>query len=253
MGWRPSHTLQCMDSGRSARGSRPHCRLVTKLAHTMRNGAPGWTWDCVLVNGRKLHFLRNDTVSADPPIVHLHGFALSGSYLMPTAKKLSGRGRNIVPDLPGYGRSPYPRRAPLDIPALAQCVVALIEALDLPPVTLLGNSMGCPIALEVAHLAPSRVEQLILVSPAGGIHNQPLLRALAQLLLDGPRERLSMFLTAIPDYLRFGPINMIELFKEMTQFPSLDRLLHVPVPVTVIHSCHRRVRCMTWQSAPLRM
>lgn len=200
----------------------------------MRNGGPGWAWDYAMINGRKLHFRRNDTVSADPPIVHLHGFALSGSYLLPTAKILSGRGLNIVPDLPGYGRSPHPRTAPLDIPALAQCVVDLMDALNLPQVTLLGNSMGCPIALEVAHLAPSRVGRLILVSPAGGKHNQPLVRALAQLLQDGPREKLSMFSTLIPDYLRFGPINMLRLFKDMTRFPSLDRLLHVPVPTLAV-------------------
>ncbi len=168
------------------------------------------------------------------PIVHLHGFAISGTYLMPTAKKLAGRGLNIVPDLPGYGRSRHPRGTPLNIPSLAKRVVALIDALELPQVVLLGNSMGCPVALEVAHLAPERVSHLVLVSPAGGDHNQPLARALAQLMQDGPRERLAMFPIAIPDYLRFGPINMLRLFREMTRFASLDRLLHVPVPTLVV-------------------
>ena len=55
-------------------------------------------------------------------------------------------------------------------------------------VVLLGNSMGCPVSLEVAHAAPERVDRLVLVSPAGGIQNQPLGRALVQLARDGTRE-----------------------------------------------------------------
>ena len=48
------------------------------------------------------------------PVVHLHGFAISGAYLMPTARLLAGPRVNVVPDLPGYGRSRL-RGAPLDL------------------------------------------------------------------------------------------------------------------------------------------
>jgi hypothetical protein len=34
------------------------------------------------------------------PIVHLHGFAISGAYLLPTARLLASQATNIVPDLP---------------------------------------------------------------------------------------------------------------------------------------------------------
>lgn len=195
---------------------------------------PGWAWDSILIEGRPLHFRRNDTTSDHDPIVHLHGFGISGSYLMPTARRLAGRGLNIVPDLPGYGRSPHPRGAALGIPALADRVMALLEALELPEVVLLGNSMGCPIALEVAHRAPDRVSRVVLVSPAGGVNNQPLSRAVGQLARDGTRERVSMARVAVPDYLRFGPVNMLHLFGEMTRFPSMERMLRVPVPTLAV-------------------
>lgn len=204
------------------------------MVHKMRLGGPGWTWDSVEIEGRDLYFRRNDSAGDSTPVVHLHGFALSGSYLMPTAKKMAGRGLNIVPDLPGYGRSKHPRGEPLDISSLAKRVVSLIDALELPKVVVMGNSMGCPVALEVATLIPARVEKLVLVSPAGGEHNQPLLKALGQLLLDGPRERLAFFPVAIPDYLRFGPLNMLFLFREMTRFPSLSKLLNVTVPTLAV-------------------
>lgn len=204
------------------------------MSPKLRIDGPGWKWGSVPIDGRNLYYRRNDTVGDETAIVHLHGFALSGSYLMPTAKRLGVRGLNIVPDLPGYGRSENPREATLGIRELAIRVVALIDALELREVVLLGNSMGCPVALEVAYLVPERVSRLILVSPAGGKHNQPLARALAQLLRDGPRERLAMFKVAVPDYLRFGPINMLHLFKEMTRFPFLTRLQRVGVPTLAV-------------------
>ena len=94
--------------------------------------------------------------------------------------------------------------------------------------------MGCPISLEVAHEAPERVHRLVLVSPAGGVHNQPLGRALGQLARDVFRESPRMFPVALPDYVRFGPLNGLRLFRELTRFPSLERLLHTPVPTLAV-------------------
>jgi len=38
----------------------------------------------------------------------------------------------------------------------------------------------------------------------------------------------------VPDYVRFGPVNTLRLFREMTQFPALERLLEVPVPTLAV-------------------
>ena len=167
------------------------------------------------------------------PIVHIHGFAISGEYLMPTARALAGRWVNVVPDLPGYGRSERHDHV-LDIPALAEALLAVLDALEIEKGVLVGNSMGCPIGLEVAHAAPERVHRLVLVSPAGGVHNQPLVRALGQLARDGLRESPRMVPVALPDYVRFGPLNGLRLFRELTRFPSLERLLHTPVPTLAV-------------------
>ncbi|HZO64942.1 MAG TPA: alpha/beta hydrolase [Kribbellaceae bacterium] len=167
------------------------------------------------------------------PVVHIHGFAISGAYLMPTARLLASRWVNVVPDLPGYGRSER-RDYVLDIPALAGALLAVLDSLDIDQAVLVGNSMGCPIGLEVAYEAPERVHRLVLVSPAGGVQNQPLPRALGQLALDVVRESPRMVPVALPDYLRFGPVNGLRLFHELTRFPSLERLLHTPVPTLAV-------------------
>jgi pimeloyl-ACP methyl ester carboxylesterase len=192
----------------------------------------GWVSEHLQVEGRSVHYRRSEGGSA-VPLIHIHGFAISGAYLMPTARLLAGRWVNVVPDLPGYGLSER-RDHVLDIPELAGAVLALLDALDIEQAVLVGNSMGCPIGLEVAHKAPERVHRLVLVSLAGGVQNQPLPRALGQLALDVVRESPRMVPVALPDYLRFGPVNGLRLFHELTLFPSLERLLHTPVPTLAV-------------------
>jgi pimeloyl-ACP methyl ester carboxylesterase len=69
----------------------------------------------------------------------------------------------------------------------------------------LPNSLGCPLIVELAATHPDRVESAVLVSPAGGPMNQPLVRALGQMALGSYREPPSMVPIAVTDYLRFGP------------------------------------------------
>jgi len=189
----------------------------------------GWHEGHLDVEGRSLFYRWSDGPTDAVPIVHVHGFGISGSYMMPTARLLTAHSVNIVPDLPGYGRSKR-RDHTLDIPELAEALIAVLDALSLDRAVLVGNSMGCPILLEVAHAAPERVERLVLVSPAGGVHNQPMGRAVVQLARDATRESPRMARTAVPDYVRFGPVNALRLFHQLTQYPSLERLLHTPVP-----------------------
>lgn len=194
----------------------------------------GWADREVAVAGHRVHVRVSAPVDGVLPVVHLHGFAISGTYLMPTARRLAERGRpGIVPDLPGYGRSePWGRT--LGIPALGEVVLGLLDALGLGRVVLLGNSMGCPVALEVAHVAPERVDRIVLASPAGGMYNQPLVRGLWQLGRDAGRESPAMARVAVPDYLRFGPVSTLRLFSELVRFPSLERLVRVPVPALAV-------------------
>ena len=178
-------------------------------------------------------YCRRSTHQDGVPVVHIHGFAISGAYLMPTARALAARGVNVVPDLPGYGRSERRERV-LDISALAETTLAILDRLNLDEAVLVGNSMGCAISLEVAHEAPERIHRLVLVSPAGGVHNQPMGRALGQLARDVLREKASMFPVALPDYARFGPLNGLRLFRQLTRFPSLERLLRTSVPTLAV-------------------
>jgi pimeloyl-ACP methyl ester carboxylesterase len=168
-----------------------------------------------------------------PPIVHVHGFAISGRYLEPTAAYLASRYPTYVPDLPGHGYSEKPSR-PLTIPALAEALAGYLDAVGVPRAVILGNSSGCLVAAEFAHRYPDRTARAVLVSPAGGSHNRPLIRGLMQLARDGLREPPSLARIAVPDYVRFGLRNSIQAFHRMTRYPTLERLSHVPVPFLAV-------------------
>ncbi len=175
--------------------------------------------------------------SANPPdariMTHLHGFGLSGRYLLPTAELLADEFHTYVPDLPGFGRSGK-HGAALDIPDLAHAAVRFLDDRGVETTSVVGNSMGCPVIVELAHRYPERIERAVLVSPAGGIHNQPLRRAIGQLAKDGGREPRKMITVATPDYLRFGVPSTFKMFKALTQYPSLQRLLELKVPTLVV-------------------
>lgn len=168
-----------------------------------------------------------------PAILHLHGFAISGRYMLPTAELLADRTRTYVPDLPGFGRSPRTVRD-MAIDSLADDSARILDALGVERATVLGNSLGCAVLASFAQRHADRIDKAVMVSPAGGPHSQPLLRAVAQLVADAPREPISMATVAVPDYLHFGMAEALRLFIAMTRFDAMHALLGMGVPLLAV-------------------
>ncbi len=179
-------------------------------------------------------FYRESPELVDGPVMmHVHGFGLSGRYLLPTAQELAGEFHTFVPDLPGFGRSSK-RAKMLDIPDLAHAAARFLDDRGVEKATLVGNSMGCPVILEFATSHPDRIDRAILVSPAGGVYNQPLRRAMKQLAQDTTREPTKMGTVAVPDYLRFGVRSTARMFNALTKYPSLERLKSLTIPTLAV-------------------
>ena len=100
--------------------------------------------------------------SGDPPIVFVHGFACASSDWQGVAALLTPRQRVITCDLPAHGRSAG-GLADCSIEAFARAVAGMLADLDLPPVILVGHSMGCRVVLECTHEAPERIAGVVLV------------------------------------------------------------------------------------------
>ncbi|MGI8575329.1 MAG: alpha/beta fold hydrolase [Egibacteraceae bacterium] len=100
-----------------------------------------------------------------PPVVLVHGLGGSLHVWHGVIENLALHHHVVALDLRGHGRTAAGREA-FSIKSWAADVEALIGALELPAVTLVGHSMGTLIAQHLAAQRPQLVDQLVLV---GGI------------------------------------------------------------------------------------
>lgn len=214
-----------LKSKRPKGGQGTRRRLSTPASQLVER----WT----TIAGIDVFYRESPNPSQASVMMHVPGFGLSGRYLLPTAEALMDDFHTLVPDLPGSGRSGN-AAVPLDVPGLALAAAAFLDRQGIEKVTLVGNSMGCPVICEFAHLFPGRLERAVLVAPAGGLHNQPLPRAVGQILHDGIREPAQLLRVVVPDYVRFGVPSTVRLFRALTRYPTLRRLLDLKVPTLAV-------------------
>ena len=100
-----------------------------------------------------------------PTFVLVHG--LGGSLLnwALVAPGLARRGRVVALDLAGFGLTPVEERRP-GLSTNWRLLHGFLRALDLPPVVLVGNSMGGMLSLIEAAQSPEAVSSLVLVAAA---------------------------------------------------------------------------------------
>jgi pimeloyl-ACP methyl ester carboxylesterase len=97
--------------------------------------------------------------------VLIHGYGVSGYIWQRTLPYLARKHQVFLLDLPGHGRTRLTRDWRLR--EMAPLLICWLREMRLPPVVLMGQSMGGAIALHLTANAPELVERLILVSSAG--------------------------------------------------------------------------------------
>lgn len=116
---------------------------------------------------------------AKPAVVFLHGSGMDHSAWALQTRWFAAHGFSVLAvDLPGHGKSAGALLT--SIGAVADWVVALLDAAGLQKAALIGHSMGSLVALETAARSPSRVAGLGLVATAPAMPVHPDLLGAAE-------------------------------------------------------------------------
>lgn len=138
---------------------------IVTVPTTARSLAP--TGRFVTAGGARTHL---HVAGSGKPLLLLHG---SGPGVSAWANwrlvlpELAQRFHVLAPDQLGFGATDRPVDGHYGRAAWTSHAAAVVEALDVGPVTVVGNSMGGSIALSLAASRPELVERLVLMGTTG--------------------------------------------------------------------------------------
>jgi len=178
----------------------------------------------VTQEGEPLRMAYMDVPPSGAPNGHavllLHGRNFPASSWEPTIRALAAAGyRVVVPDQIGFGKSSKPTFAQ-SFDALARHTVALLDALSLKRVDVVGHSMGGMLAVRIARAYPDRVEKLVLAAPIGledyrlyvpPVATEKLLEQERNLSAEGYRKQL------VTNYSLTLPAEQVDLFVQLRE------------------------------------
>lgn len=177
----------------------------------------------IAVNGLVMSVVRpGDAGTLRPgrkPLLLLHGFTGDATTWGDVISELGPGVDSMALDLVGHGETDHPRS--LDhyrMPTAVADLEALLGLMDLPPVALLGYSMGGRTALQFAVAHPERVSALVLESASPGIAD-PAERAVRVQQDEALAERIER--DGIPAFVREW--EALPLFRSQTRLPATVR------------------------------
>jgi pimeloyl-ACP methyl ester carboxylesterase len=118
--------------------------------------------------GYRLHYLE---AGQGAPIILLHGTGGEGARWMPQIQGLAGDFRVIAPDQIGFGQSDKPLTA-YHAGVFAGFLAAFMTSIGVPKATLIGQSMGANVAMNLAVAHPQMIDRLVLVN-GGSFRSEP--------------------------------------------------------------------------------
>ena len=101
------------------------------------------------------------------PVLFVHSFAGSSNHWKAQLEFLRKTRRALAVDLRGHGESAPPATGNYSVPSLARDINAVIDALQLDSLILVGQSMGGSASIAYAGEEPDRVAGLMLVGTPG--------------------------------------------------------------------------------------
>lgn len=174
--------------------------------------------------------------AAHPALLLLHGLGCSVEVWKPTLLQLADQNLErpvYAVDMPGFGRSEGPPDA-MSVSELADWVVRFMDLLGLPSAHIIGNSLGCQVALAVARQHPGRAASLILGGAVTGGDGVSPWRMGLGLLCDGLMEPGVYDGSIARMYAQTGPRRYLKTVTKMWQDHPILEAGAVSVPCLIV-------------------
>ena len=171
---------------------------------------------------------------AGPPVVVAAGLGLSTRFYEPLMLACARAGlRLLVPDLPGFGRTPGPLTG-CSVAGTAGWLLRFADAVGLDGPGWLGHSVGCQVVSAIAAEQPGRAAALALSGPTGAPGRHRPLRQLGLLARAAAGEPGSLLLAVARSYLRMSPTAYVGSWLRAGRDQPAARLARVRCPVLVL-------------------
>lgn len=183
------------------------------------------------IGGTRMHAV---ALGDGRPVVLVHGYGVSGTYMLPLARALAASCSAFVPDLPGQGRSDH-LRGRRGMSDLADALGAWVEATGLGRPAVVANSMGCQIVTELAVRRPGQVGPMVLIGPTIDPARRAARHQLFGALRDLAREPLSLVALAARDDAAVGIPALLSTARVVLADRIEERLPLVEQRTVVVH------------------
>jgi pimeloyl-ACP methyl ester carboxylesterase len=182
------------------------------------------------LDGLRFHAVR---VGAGAPVVLVHGYGVSGRYMLPLARALAPTCSVFVPDLPGHGRS-QSAIVPPGIDSHAGALARWLVEMGLERPAIVANSMGCQVVTKLAEQFPDRVGPMVLIGPTVDPERRRARHQVFDALRDSPREPRRLFARATVDCAGQGLSSLLAAARSVLADRIEDRLPFIEQTTIVI-------------------
>jgi 2-hydroxy-6-oxonona-2,4-dienedioate hydrolase len=198
---------------------------------------------CVVYRAARVAVHRNGL----PPIVCVPGLTVSSRYMVPLMHALAPHARVYSPHPPGHAGSDQLRQ--VSVTAYARALIDWLDAMHLPRVALVANSMGCQVSLHVAAMAPERVAACVLIGPTADRRARTTVAQGTRLLRSIPFDQRSIDLVVLADYLSTSvKLGLKEVAAMLLDTPEHTARV-VQCPVLYVRGAHDHVASRAWLRA----
>lgn len=187
--------------------------------------------------------------AARPVYVLLHGIGVSHRYLARLHLELAGSADVYSFDLPGFGKSPRPRRQ-LQVADYAAFVAGVLADEGVRNAVVIGHSMGAQSAAELALREPELVAAVVLMGPVVDSGRKSVTWQALALTRDAMfSESLGANMIVFSDYLRAGFRWYLTEMPVMMGYPMKDKVAAVRQPVLVLRGTKDPIAGNAWCAA----